>query len=55
MQIKNLNEKLYTDMPIDELDERLSMEELKDKLELKCWDYTVSVCNELMCNPQYVS
>ena len=37
MNINPVNKMLYTDLPIDELDERLSMEELEIKLELDCW------------------
>jgi hypothetical protein len=32
--MENLNNKLYTDLPIDELEKRLSAEELEEKLEL---------------------
>ena len=35
--MKHLNSTLYTDLPIDELDGRLSMEELESRLELECW------------------
>jgi hypothetical protein len=37
MNMKHLNSTLYTDLPIDELDGRLSMEELESRLELECW------------------
>ncbi len=33
----HLNEKLYTDLPIDEMDSRLAVEELEERLELGCW------------------
>ncbi len=33
----HLNQKLYTDLPIDELDGRLAVEELEERLELSCW------------------
>jgi hypothetical protein len=35
--MKHLNSSLYTDLPISELDDRLAMEELEEKLELSCW------------------
>ena len=37
MGIRNLNHTLYTDLPIDQLDQRLAMEELENRLELGCW------------------
>jgi hypothetical protein len=36
MEMKELNHTLYTDLPIDELDGRLALEELENKLELIC-------------------
>ena len=42
--MKHLNHHLYTDLAIDELDGRLTMEELEDKLEMKCWEYSCSNC-----------
>lgn len=39
MSIEPLNHTLYIDLPIDELDGRLSMEELEARLELDCWLY----------------
>ncbi len=35
--MKSLNQYLYTDLPIDELDERVSVDELEERLELGCW------------------
>ncbi len=40
----HLNQKLYTDLPIDELDGRLAVEELEERLELRCWTYCGTVC-----------
>ncbi len=37
--IRHLNQKLYTDLPLDELEERVSIEELEDRLELFCWSW----------------
>ena len=37
MTIKSMNHKLYTDLPIDELDRRLQIEDLETRLELDCW------------------
>jgi len=45
--INPLNHKLYTDLPIDELEGRLAMEELEDRLELACWPW----CNSHYCTP----
>jgi hypothetical protein len=36
--IVSLNHQLYTDLPIDELEGRLAMEELEERLEMACWD-----------------
>jgi hypothetical protein len=36
MEMKELNHTLYTDLPIDELDRRLALEDLENKLELEC-------------------
>ena len=35
-EVNSLNNQLYTDLPIDELDGRLAVEELEDKMELDC-------------------
>lgn len=43
MSIRPLNKMLYTDLPIDELEGRLSMEELETRLELGCWTNICSV------------
>ncbi len=45
----SLNQKLYTDLPIDELDGRLAVEELEERLELRCWEECSSF--SLKCNP----
>lgn len=37
MAIEHLNHSLYTDLPIDELDQRLAVEELETKLEMDCY------------------
>lgn len=34
---KPLNKKTYADLPIKELEERLAIEELEDRLEMGCW------------------
>ncbi len=43
----HLNQKLYTDLPIDELDGRLAVEELEERLELRCW---VNACLDCPSN-----
>jgi|GEM_PF-5554029 len=55
--MEHLNKKLYTDLAIDELDGRLAMETLEEKLEMRCWlkcnncafDPNIDVCD--MENP----
>ncbi len=37
MSVKPLNHTLYTDLPIDEMEGRLALEELETRLELDCW------------------
>ncbi len=48
----HLNQKLYTDLPIDEMDEQLAVEELEERLELSCWN-ECNFCTKVdpICNP----
>jgi len=46
-EINALNKSVYTDMPIDELETRMAMEQLEERLEMVCW----TRCEGAYCAP----
>ena len=44
--LKPLNRQVYSELSIEELEDRLAVEELEDRLELDCW---VNTCDVNCC------